>query len=88
MSVRQPEEGVPSIQDAGNPEDLSGAEGAREAPVRVVQDVALESQPIHMSVEGFAEFMEVLSRPAEQIPEMAELVRQPAPWERDETAKR
>jgi uncharacterized protein (DUF1778 family) len=41
----------------------------------------MESRLLRMSREGFADFMAALSRPATPAPEMAELVKRPAPWE-------
>jgi uncharacterized protein (DUF1778 family) len=41
-----------------------------------------------MTPEGFAGFMEILSRPGAPVPEMVELAKRPAPWEPGFIAKR
>ncbi|CCM78774.1 hypothetical protein [Rhizobium mesoamericanum] len=43
---------------------------------------------VRMSHEGFADFIEALSRPAAPVPEMTELAKRPAPWESGYVAKR
>ncbi|MBB3398609.1 uncharacterized protein (DUF1778 family) [Rhizobium sp. BK538] len=48
----------------------------------------MEQVLVRMSPEGFAEFMEVLSRKAAPGPEMVELARRPAPLEPGYVAKR
>jgi uncharacterized protein (DUF1778 family) len=41
----------------------------------------METAPIRMSPTGFKAFVEGLSRPARQVPEMVELFQRTAPWE-------
>ena len=48
----------------------------------------MEQGLIRMSPEGFAQFMDVLSRPAAPVPEMVEVLKRPAPWEPGYAAKR
>ena len=52
-----------------------------DAAVRAAEEVVMEHRLIRMSPEGFAEFMEILSRPAEPVPELVEYLSRPAPWE-------
>jgi uncharacterized protein (DUF1778 family) len=54
----------------------------RAAGLRAAEDVLMESRLIRMSPDGFACFMDALSRPAEPVPEIAELARRPAPGSR------
>jgi len=44
--------------------------------------VLMETMPIRMSPTGFKSFMAALSGPATAVPEMVELFRRAAPWER------
>ncbi|EJL51884.1 hypothetical protein PMI09_04175 [Rhizobium sp. CF122] len=48
----------------------------------------MEQVLVRMSPEGFADFVEVLSRPAAPVPEMVELAKRPAPLEPGYVAKR
>ena len=48
----------------------------------------MEQGLIRMSAEGFAEFMDVLARPAAPVPEMVDVLKRPAPWEPGYVAKR
>jgi uncharacterized protein (DUF1778 family) len=48
----------------------------------------MEQGLIRMSPEGFADFMEILSRPPTIVPEMMEVLKRPAPWEPGYVAKR
>jgi uncharacterized protein (DUF1778 family) len=41
----------------------------------------METAPIRMSPTGFKAFVEILSQPARQVPEMVELFQRTAPWE-------
>ena len=56
--------------------------------VRAAEEVVMEQGLIRMSPEGFADFMEILSRPPTIIPEMMEVLKRPAPWEPGYVAKR
>ena len=55
---------------------------------RAAEEVVMEQGLIRMSPEGFAQFMDVLSRPAAPVPEMVEVLKRPAPWEPGYAAKR
>jgi hypothetical protein len=41
----------------------------------------METAPIRMSPTGFKAFVEILSQPARQVPQMVELFQRTAPWE-------
>ena len=56
--------------------------------MRAAEEVVMEQGLIRMSPEGFAQFMDVLARPAAPVPEMVEMLRRPAPWEPGYVAKR
>jgi uncharacterized protein (DUF1778 family) len=63
-------------------------DSVRDAAVRAAEEVAMENRLIRMSPEGFADFMDVLSRPAAPVPGMVELAKRPAPWEPSYVVKR
>ena len=81
ISMRLPEADVAMIDRAAAMKGRSRTEFVRDAAVRAAEEVVMEHRLIRMSPEGFAEFMEILSRPAEPIPEMVEYLSRPAPWE-------
>lgn len=41
----------------------------------------MENTTIHLNPKDFATFMDILSGPATRVPEMAEIMTRPAPWE-------
>ncbi|WP_430449685.1 DUF1778 domain-containing protein [Rhodophyticola sp.] len=88
ISMRLPEADVAMIDRAAGLRGRSRTDFVRDAAVRAAEDVLMESPPIRMSPEGFAEFMETVSAPAAPVPEMVEVVDRPAPWEPGYAAKR
>ena len=88
ISMRLPEADVAMIDRAASLRGRSRTDFVRDAAVRAAEEVVLENRLIRMSPEGFAGFMEILSRPAVPVPEMAELAKRPAPWEPGYVAKR
>ena len=88
ISMRLPEADVAMIDRAATLRGRSRTDFVRDAAVRAAEEVVMEQSLIRMSPEGFAGFMEVLSAPAAQVPEMVELARRPAPWEAGYEAKR
>lgn len=88
ISMRLPEADVAMIDRAAGLRGRSRTDFVRDAAVRAAEDVLMESHPIRMSPEGFADFMAVVSAPAAPVPEMVEVVNRPAPWEPGYAAKR
>ncbi|HLP69771.1 MAG TPA: DUF1778 domain-containing protein [Rhizobium sp.] len=88
ISMRLPETDVALIDRAASLRGRSRTDFVREAAVRAAEEVVMEQALIRMSPEGFADFMEVLSRPATPVPEIVELAKRPAPWEPGYSAKR
>ncbi|MEK1894646.1 MAG: DUF1778 domain-containing protein [Rhizobium sp.] len=88
ISMRLPEADVAMIDRAATLRGRSRTDFVRDAAVRAAEEVVMENQLIRMSPEGFADFMDVLSRPAAPVPEMVELAKRPAPWEPGYVAKR
>ena len=88
ISMRLPEADVAMIDRAAGLRGRSRTDFVRDAAVRAAEDVLMETGLIRMSAEGFADFMAVVSAPASPAPEMAEVVKRPAPWEPGYAAKR
>lgn len=88
ISMRLPEADVAMIDRAAGLRGRSRTEFVRDAAVRAAEDVLMETGLIRMSAEGFDDFMAVVSAPASPVPEMAEVVKRPAPWEPGYAAKR
>jgi len=59
----------------------------REAALRAAEEIIVESRLIHMSGNGFADFLNILERPKAPVPDMVELTKRPAPWEPGYKAK-
>ncbi len=83
LSMRLPDADLAIIDRAAQLRGRSRTDFVREAAVRAAEDALMEAGLIRMSPEGFAEFMAVLAAPSTPVMPMVELVRQPAPWERE-----
>src|ERR1700754_691232 len=83
LSMRLPETDIAIIDRAASLRGRSRTDFVREAAVRAAEDVLMETAPIRMSASGFKAFMDVLSKPATSVPELAELFGRKAPWESD-----
>ena len=81
VAIRLPEADVAMIDRAAALRGCSRTEFVRNAAVRAAEEVVMENTPIKLSPEGFADFMEIISQPAEPIPELVERLSRPAPWE-------
>ena len=83
--MRLPEADVAIIDRAARQRGRSRTDFVREAAVRAAEEALMANDPIRMSPEGFADFMRILAEPVKPVPEMVELLRRPAPW--DKSAK-
>ncbi len=81
ISMRLPEADIAMIDRAARLRGRSRTDFVRDAAVRAAEDIVMESRPIRMGAEGFADFMAVLSGPATPVAEIVELAKRPAPWE-------
>jgi uncharacterized protein (DUF1778 family) len=88
ISMRLPEADIAIIDRAAGLRGRSRTDFVRDAAVRAAEDVLMENRPIRMSADGFAEFVAILAEPAVVVPELAEVLRRPAPWEPGYKAKR
>jgi len=82
LSMRLPDADIAVIDRAASLRGRSRTDFVREAAVRAAEDVLMETLPVRMSAEGFDAFMQALSGPAQAVPEMVQVLRRPAPWER------
>ncbi len=80
IAMRLPAADVAMIDRAANLRGRSRTDFVREAAVRAAEEVVMEQRLIRMAPEGFADFVEVLSRPAGPVPEIVELADRPATW--------
>lgn len=81
ISMRLPEADVAIIDRAAALKGRSRTDFVREAAVSAAEETVMEQQLIRMTEAGFADFISLLSAPAEASAEMVELLRRPAPWE-------
>jgi uncharacterized protein (DUF1778 family) len=81
IAMRFPEADVAMIDRAAKMRGRSRTDFVREAAVRAAEEVVMENQIIRMEPEAFAEFMEIINRPAKPNPKMLELFKRRAPWE-------
>jgi uncharacterized protein (DUF1778 family) len=88
ISMRLPEADVAMIDRAASLRGRSRTDFVRDAAVRAAEEVVMEQGLIRMSPEGFADFMDILSRPPTIVPEMMDVLERPAPWEPGYLAKR
>jgi uncharacterized protein (DUF1778 family) len=82
LSMRLPEADIALIDRAASLRGRSRTDFVRDAAVRAAETVLMETAPIRMSSSGFKSFMAVLSAPATPVPEIVDILRRTAPWER------
>lgn len=81
ISMRFPAGDVDLIDRAAALRGRSRTDFVREAAVRAAEDILMEARLIRMSEDSFADFVAALSAPAQFVPEIAEVLARPAPWE-------
>jgi uncharacterized protein (DUF1778 family) len=82
LSMRLPESDIAIIDRAASLRGRSRTDFVREAAVRAAEAVLMESSPVRMSAAAFKAFLAALSGPATAVPEMVEVLRRAAPWEK------
>jgi uncharacterized protein (DUF1778 family) len=82
LSMRLSVADIAIIDRAATLRGRSRTEFVRDAALRAAEDVLMETAPFRMSPAGFKAFMAALSGPATAVPEMVELFRRTAPWEK------
>ena len=81
LSMRLPDADIAVIDRAASLRGRSRTDFVREAAVRAAEDVLLETSAVRMSAGGFDAFMQVLSGPAQAVPELVQVLQRRAPWE-------
>jgi uncharacterized protein (DUF1778 family) len=82
VSMRLPESDLAIIDRAAALRGRSRTDFVREAAVRAAEEVLLEQRVVRMSPEDFEAFKAAISAPGKAVPEMVELLRRPAPWDK------
>jgi uncharacterized protein (DUF1778 family) len=83
LSLRLPESDLAIIDRAAELRGRSRTEFMRDAAVRAAEDAIMENRVIRLDAESFAAFVAELDRPGAPVPEMVELFKRRAPWDRD-----
>ena len=83
LSMRLPPADVAIIDRAAKIQGRSRTEFMREAAVRAAEMLILERSVIYVSGETFKVLMDEIESPAKPVPEMVELFRRKAPWEKE-----
>ena len=82
LSLRLPQTDVALIDRAAKMQGRSRTEFMRDASVREAEMLILDRTMTTMSAEGFKAFMDEIDSPPKVIPEMVELLKRKAPWEK------
>lgn len=82
LSMRLPDADLAIIDRAASLRGRSRTEFVRDAAVRAAEEALMENVVVRMSEEGFESFVAALDAPACPVPDMVELLRRPAPWEK------
>jgi uncharacterized protein (DUF1778 family) len=82
LSLRLPQADLALIDRAAKLKGSSRTEFMRDAAVREAETLILDRTMITMSAEGFKAFLDEIDSPAKPIPEMVELLKRKAPWEK------
>ena len=82
LSMRLPDADLAVIDRAAQLRGRSRTEFMRDAAVRAAEDTIMENTLIRVSPDGFQAFVAALDAPGKPVPEMVELLKRPAPWEK------
>lgn len=88
LSMRLPDADIAIIDRAATLRGRSRTDFVRNAAVRAAEDVLMETAPIRMSGDGFRSFLKALSAPPAPVPEMIEVLKRAAPWEKRSSTAR
>jgi uncharacterized protein (DUF1778 family) len=83
LSLRLTEADLVVIERAATRRGLSRAGFVRAAALRAAEHTLMGVAPMRLHPAAFRAFLEVLSKPANAVPELTELLRRKAPWESD-----
>ena len=82
LSMRLPAADIAIIDRAATLRGRSRTDFVREAAVRAAEEAIMESAPIRMSPQGFKAFVAALAGPAKPVPQLVELFKRKAPWDK------
>lgn len=82
LAMRMPESDLSVIDRAASLRGRTRSDFIREAAVRAAEEAILENTFIRMSPKGFKAFMDMLEEPAKPVPELAEVLKRKAPWDK------
>jgi uncharacterized protein (DUF1778 family) len=82
LSMRLPEGDIAIIDRAAQLRGRSRADFVRESAVRAAEAAIMDSVLPPMAPEVFKAFVEAISAPAAQVPEMVTSLQHTAPWEK------
>jgi uncharacterized protein (DUF1778 family) len=82
LSMRLPKADIAIIDRAAALRGRSRTDFVRDAAVQAAEEVLMETALVRMTPVGFSAFMRALSGPATPVPEMVQVLRRPAPWEK------
>jgi uncharacterized protein (DUF1778 family) len=85
--MRFPDADLAIIDRAASQRGRSRTEFVRDAAVRAAEEVLMENVVIRMSPAGFETFVSILDAPPAPVPQLVELLKRPAPWERDRNTR-
>ena len=83
LSMRLPAADLAIIDRAAGLRGRSRTDFVREAAVRAAEEVLIERALIQMSPVGFAAFRDAIAGPGAPVEAIVEVLRRPAPWEKD-----
>lgn len=84
LSMRLPDADLAVIDRAAQLRGRSRTDFVREAAVRAAEDTLMEVGLVRMGEQGFAAFMTAISGPATPVEPMVDILRRPAPWDRND----
>ena len=82
LSIRLPAADIDIIDRASKLKGRSRTEFMRDAAVREAEAAIFDSTFIKMSTAGFKSFVEVIEAAAKPVPEIVEIMKRKAPWEK------
>ena len=85
VSFRLAKHDLALIDRAANTLGQSRAAFVRTVAKQAAEEVLHDGSHLTMSAEGFEAFMRAVSAPAAQVPEMVNLLRRKAPWDKEAT---
>ena len=83
LAMRFPDADLAIIDRAASQRGRSRTEFVRDAAVRAAEQVLMENVLIRLNPAGFEAFVSALAAPPAPVSQLVELLKRPAPWERN-----